>query len=451
MSERSRCVRDNVRSERSRARSRPCIRAPRQVAARKLLSAQMAGDESSNPISDLGSGDAAEPDSKGSSRRTRRLSKQAALRAAKASSTDAVACPDFFETLNTRLSKPDGRATALASFLQLSCALGAVGILLVGQASGTWSRVGGALSSVKLLTALLLLAAAPAVCLSAFIVRDLRRVMLPAEHLTNLGAGGTLISVAAKARLLWWRGALRWPKFFLVPIGCGSMCLGITMLFKFSLYDGETLKGIGLFVGMFFTGVWLAAVAPLILDWWISLKVASVLAADATAEVVQAAETISPMEPEWTEKVCVPAEQLAEDTMAELTDGWGRALAVVFGICFFLSISMFAGLLLIIAFAPTDNSDLFLVGFQVVTLLLVLGALATAVVIAAACPKRRAGTHPLTRPVLPPPPAARRPPPAARYRGCCGCWLASKTYCFRSRGQPSVTVATTFCSVGVTP
>ena len=50
----------------------------------------------------------------------------------------------------------------------------------------------------------------------------------------------------------------------------------------------------------------MAQVAPLILDWWLSLKVASTLAAGTTSEVVQAAEEISPTKHDWTERVCAP-------------------------------------------------------------------------------------------------------------------------------------------------
>jgi hypothetical protein len=59
-------------------------------------------------------------------RRRKRLSKRAELRAAK--STNAIACPDFFQRgVGARLSRPDGRPAALARFLQLSCMLGGLG------------------------------------------------------------------------------------------------------------------------------------------------------------------------------------------------------------------------------------------------------------------------------------------------------------------------------------
>ena len=73
--------------------------------------------------------------------------------------------------------------------------------------------------------------------------------------------------------------------------------------------------------------------------------VASALASDATIEVVNKAQTVSVKDSEWVQKVAEPAQHLALDTMAELAHGWGRALAVAYGVFWFFSLGWFGSLL----------------------------------------------------------------------------------------------------------
>jgi hypothetical protein len=90
-------------------------------------------------------------------------------------------------------------------------------------------------------------------------------------------------------------------------------------------------------------GLWFMLVVPLLMEWWLTLSVASALAADATVEVQITAETIAPTERDWMEKVAEPAKRLARDTMDELTHGWGRALAVAYGLYWLLGLGALAG------------------------------------------------------------------------------------------------------------
>ena len=90
------------------------------------------------------------------------------------------------------------------------------------------------------------------------------------------------------------------------------------------------------------TGTWIGLVFPLIFDWWLTLKVASALASDATVEVVNVAQTVSPKDPEWLQKVVGPAKSLALDTMDELSHGWGRALAVAYALFWIFVVALFA-------------------------------------------------------------------------------------------------------------
>lgn len=55
-----------------------------------------------------------------------------------------------------------------------------------------------------------------------------------------------------------------------------------------------------------------------------------------------AAQTVSPKDPLWLEKVADPAKHLTTDTMDELYHGWGRALALAYALFWTFALSMFS-------------------------------------------------------------------------------------------------------------
>lgn len=71
--------------------------------------------------------------------------------------------------------------------------------------------------------------------------------------------------------------------------------------------------------------------------------VASALAADATLEVVLAAQEVSPAKSDdWVSRVVEPCTKLALDVMDELTHGWGSALLVMFAASWLTAIGAFS-------------------------------------------------------------------------------------------------------------
>jgi len=99
-------------------------------------------------------------------------------------------------------------------------------------------------------------------------------------------------------------------------------------------------------------GLWVASLelffdfaSPLVFDWLLSLMVASALASEKTLEVIDAAEDVLPKDSERQLKVAEPAKALATGTMEELTEGWGRALAVAYAVFGQLAMAVFSVML----------------------------------------------------------------------------------------------------------
>jgi hypothetical protein len=268
-------------------------------------------------------------------RRQKRLSKREHRWLAE--SSNAVVCPNFhLHKLNRRLNKPDGSPTVVAWIIRVACALTGIVTLVLGDMTGAFTV---AASSSMALFAVTIVALAICLPLSAFIVEYLRRVLQPTEHLATLGAGRIKISARAASALERARNVLRVAKLFFMTFGGGTFAMGI-FWFVLAITTGHSLL---LLLSSWFIliGTWMGLVFPLIFDWWLTLKVASALAADATVEVVNVAQTISPKDPEWLQKVAEPAKSLALDTMDELSHGWGRALAVAYAIFWIFAVALF--------------------------------------------------------------------------------------------------------------
>lgn len=266
----------------------------------------------------------------------RRLSKRA-QRWATESSNSSV-CPTFhFAALNRRLNTADGGRTPFAWFVLAICLWAGCQVLANVY---IWGGTRADSSGLSLVWGG---AFAVAAGLSIFILDHMRLVVRPTEHLVTLGAGRIKIYERAAAALKRARNFLRAPKLFFVALGTmfviGAIDTGLKFIQDPNL---ETASGTLLLLSL---GLWLALVFPLFFDWWRRLKVASALASDATAEVVSVAQTVSPKDDEWQQKVAEPAKGLALDTLDELTHGWGRALAVAYAVFWMSALSFFTFML----------------------------------------------------------------------------------------------------------
>jgi hypothetical protein len=273
-------------------------------------------------------------------RRSKRLSKRAQRRGAE--SSNEIVCPDYFGFLDRRLNTAEGSATCLTWFLRFigpeQFVMQYVGMTVTGYG---WT-IGGVLTAKNALATMMCSSLAIATLISCTLLLDsLRRVIRPGEHLQNLGVGRVKLSARAARSLRQLRIGLRVPQAFFMAIGFFFVVFTTanSVLVTEMAWSGKLLWPA--WTG--FLGLWFMLVVPLMLEWWLTLRVASTLAADATIEVVIAAETIAPTQPDWNKKVVEPAKHLALDTMDELTHGWGRALAIAYGLYWILSLGMFAG------------------------------------------------------------------------------------------------------------
>jgi hypothetical protein len=276
------------------------------------------------------------PESTLVSRRQKRLSKRAQRRATESSNSSV--CPTFhFAALDRRLNTADGGRTPYAWFVLTICLWTGCQVLAnvyiwggtSADSSGLQLAIGGAF--------------AVATGLSIFMLDHLRIVVRPTEHLVTLGAGRVKISERAATALKRARKFLRAPKLFFVGLGTVFVFGAIDTGLKF--IKGPNLEEASGTLLLLSLGLWLALVFPLFFDWWLTLKVASALASDATLEVVNVAQMVSPTEEEWQQKVAEPAKGLALDTLDELTHGWGRALAVAYAVFWMSALTFFTFLL----------------------------------------------------------------------------------------------------------
>jgi hypothetical protein len=285
-------------------------------------------------------------------RRAKRLSKRARRR--QDESSNAVESPDYFTFHDKRLNTAEGGATWLTWLIRC---IGVEQFVIINYAMAThFGIIGGTLTAVNALWAVFMSSFAIAMLISCTLLLDsLRRVIQPGEHLRTMGAGRVKLSARAMRSLRRLRLGLRVPQTFFAAFGFWMVVTNVITVFTNTdkvLLD--RLFNFALFVPW---GLWFVLVVPLLLEWWLTLSVASALAADATIEVVIAAETIAPTEPDWMERVAEPTKRLALDTMDELTHGWGRALVVAYGLYWLLGLGALAGSL---AFPPGFSTNVFL-------------------------------------------------------------------------------------------
>ena len=277
-------------------------------------------------------------------RRAKRLSKRDKQRLLE--SSDSAVSPTFdFAKLDRKLNKRDGSRTMYTQVVRWGCVFGALGWQSQSYQQGVYSAGGD--STKKVFTAMANGGWSASFLLCPLLIDYFRRVIRPGEHLDCLGAGRTRISARVERNLKRWQKWLRVPKFVFRVFGGFMVFFMLTMVaFIPMMAKAGKLHMMAVWMGTFLcAGIWSGMALPLVLDWWISLKVASALAADSTAEVLGAAEKVSPKDKGWESKVVEPAKKLALDTMDELTHGWGRALVVAYGIFWFFSVAFFAFLL----------------------------------------------------------------------------------------------------------
>eukprot|EP01050_Picozoa_sp_SAG11_P012246 SAG11_NODE_1350_length_5137_cov_2.743152_7_plen_313_part_00 len=81
---------------------------------------------------------------------------------------------------------------------------------------------------------------------------------------------------------------------------------------------------------VFVWGIGLTNSSLVCLPWWLTLKYASVLVADAVAKVKQAIERYSPTSPEWEAEVLPHVLRLCDETLPLLSSGYGIGVAASF-------------------------------------------------------------------------------------------------------------------------
>jgi hypothetical protein len=272
-------------------------------------------------------------------RRAKRLSKRARWR--QDESSNAVESPDYFAVLNKQLNTAEGGATWLTWFLRI---IGVEQFVMHYVFMTATDVIGSTVTAQSALWAIFMSSFAIAELVSCTVLLDsMRRVIRPGEHLHTMRAGRFKLSARAMRRLRRLRLGLRVPQAFFVAVG--SFWVAVTMIDNFTDANQDLFYTVLRVATFAVWGLWFALVVPLLLEWWLTLSVASALAADATIEVVITAETIAPTETDWMERVAEPAKRLALDTMDELTHGWGRALAVAYGLYWLLGLGALAGAL----------------------------------------------------------------------------------------------------------
>jgi hypothetical protein len=180
----------------------------------------------------------------------------------------------------------------------------------------------------------------------SLIVLELRRVLQPEGPLARLSAasGGelTLIRPEASARVKTFRRTLHVIRIPIVIVGALAFFAGAVMSIR-AVAVGDKWWSFVMFIMLI--GAWMLSTCQLILDFLFSMEVGAALAADAVADVI-AAIPVSPVNSaEWEKNVVQPALGLPRSAMAELSDGWGKGLSLMYTGSWTLAIVVFAGAL----------------------------------------------------------------------------------------------------------
>ena len=156
----------------------------------------------------------------------------------------------------------------------------------------------------------------------------LGRVTAPGGQLALLGAGATNISERS------YRGLRRSHAWLLVPSAI-SMMLGLVG-FVTATRVGTRSKATGRLitesyaVAMCFGGIVFLQLSLQIFPLWLTLKMSSVLVADAVAETKKKIERCTPASAEWELEVMPSVIGLCTETLPLLSSGWGTGVTAMF-------------------------------------------------------------------------------------------------------------------------
>ena len=169
------------------------------------------------------------------------------------------------------------------------------------------------------------------------------RVTAVSGHLASLGAGETKISERS------YRGLRRSHALMVVP------CVLFTMLalvcFVTATRVGTRSKLTGhvitesYAVAVLFGGIGFLIMAVTAWPLWLTLKMASVLVADAVSETRQKIERCTPASAEWELEVMPSVLGLCTKTLPLLSKGWGTPVATSFLACWLGALAQFAAFL----------------------------------------------------------------------------------------------------------
>jgi hypothetical protein len=245
-------------------------------------------------------------------------------------------CPHYFAHLcppsQLALVTAQGARTPLAKVIACAGLFGALGCLYTAAVCAFGNRGDVGLDGADgTLAALAGVCLAAVLCGLSLIVEQLRLALRPGGgELALLGAGSAKITASALCALQRWR-------WFMHSLGIFFAVLGVVLLLAgFILPRGgsNTTRAVD---GHKF--LWLASLGPavglgfpLLFQFLLSLEVAQSLTTEHTMEIVRAATELTPAEGRWAEHVEAPALALKDGAIGQLSRGWGKGLAICYGI-----------------------------------------------------------------------------------------------------------------------
>eukprot|EP01052_Picozoa_sp_SAG31_P000965 SAG31_NODE_30_length_32545_cov_9.378999_28_plen_597_part_00 len=266
-------------------------------------------------------------------RRARRLTKRQRLR--NEENSNAAVCPFWFEKLDKRLTSNADGATPYRWAIRIVSIVFALNNIICTHQAGILTGILTAQNGILLMWFVTWSCGLPLISIP--LLNYLARVIRPDQHLRAMGAGRVKLSQRAVDHLNKWRVRMRVARAVFALIG------GLFFMMGFIMLSAGTFYGVPIWAVMCFSmGLTLALAFNHVCDWWLTLMVASALAADATLEVVLAAQEVSPKSDDWVSRVVEPSTKLALDVMDELTHGWGSALFVMFAASWLTAVGSFA-------------------------------------------------------------------------------------------------------------
>eukprot|EP01047_Picozoa_sp_COSAG01_P053545 COSAG01_NODE_5753_length_4057_cov_21.537898_2_plen_862_part_00 len=266
-------------------------------------------------------------------------------------------CPDYFAHLRPpsrlALSTAQGARAPLATAALFAGPLGALGCLYAAAVCAFGNRGDVGLSVIDgTLAALILACFAVALCGLSLVAEQLRLALRPGGgELALLGAGSATITASALRALERWRRLMRGLRILFAVLG--------TLLFLAAAIVMPVVAQYTPYIGTF-DYVWIAPVGPavglgfpLLFYFLLSLEVAQTLATEQAMEIVRAATELTPDDAggRWAERVEAPALVLKDGAIGLLSRGWGKGLAICYGIfwgalgpgCFLVALGVAAG------------------------------------------------------------------------------------------------------------